>query len=138
MFTPVRLGKTGRVPAIGLADFSVTMWLKFDAGAFILRTPSWRIVQDADGSGYGHLNAILAPRCDFHTYEMISRKVGTAATFVRCSGNIFWYLNDAFDNEDHGTEYDLPESEYESNGVVVLWPRALTPKEVREIVKAGS
>lgn len=134
----VRLERSGQLPALGLRDFSLTISLTLLPGGDILTTPTWSIFQDIDHAE-GHLNALLAPRCDFHTYETIEPDRRTIATLVRRKGSLFWYLGFNFDNEDHGTEYDLPASDYLTGAGVkcVLWPSALSPKEVRDVARRG-
>ena len=136
MFEPRRLGATGQLPDIGLDDFTLTLWFTPQAGADLLRTPSWRVYVDT-GRAEGHVNALLAPRCDFHTFNRTFPGERAAATLVRQRGSIFWYLNFDFDNQDHGTEYDLlPEYYLLAPHVnAVLFPSALAPKTVREIAR---
>jgi len=114
------------------------MWVKFSPGEYILRTPSWKIFQDDDWAR-GHINAMFAPRCDFHTYETISPKVGATATLIRQSSSLFWWLGGDLDNQDHGTEYDLLGEDFVrgENAIVCLFPRAMSGKEVRDIVRQG-
>lgn len=120
-----------RLAALGLRDFSVALWAL--GGPVSITTGTWKIIRDDYAPD--HLNAILAPRCDFHTFRDIPLKRRVLAVFVRRGTSIYWYVNGVLDNEDHGCIYDLPAETAVVEGYVNVVEHAMVPFEINALVR---
>jgi hypothetical protein len=128
-----RLDKTGQLPALGRGDFSFAM--RVSGSMSLLTCDPWKIFCEEDPVVAGHLNALLAPNCDFHTFDEVMP--GSHVALVRSGNRIHWYVDGVLDNQDSGLAHlDLTAGTYDCDADdAVLFEYGLTPQEVSRLYR---